>query len=344
MNSLLRASRVALVALVRVTAWRPLHAALMAFAVALAASPPARAQGYPNKPLRLIVPFAAGGSTDVLARIMAQLLGDALAQQVVVENRPGAGGSVGAEAAAKAPADGYTLLLGTSGTLAINPALYPKAQYDPARDFAPVALLGSTAYLLLVHPGVAASSLQEFTSLLRVRPGQYTFGSAGNGSTGHLIGELFKSQAGVTLTHVPYKGQAPAMVDLIGGQIHALFEPVGTALPQVRSGKVKALAITGARRSALAPEIPTVAESGLPNFDATAWFAIVAPAGTPAEIVTRLNSEINKGLRSSELQAKMVAQQVEPASPTSPEQLGAFMRTEIGKWGKVVKDSGAKVD
>ena len=341
MNSVLRASQAALV---RLAARRPLQAALLAFAVALAASPPARAQGYPNKPLRLIVPFAAGGSTDVVARTMAQLLGDALAQQVVVENRPGAGGSVGAEAAAKAPADGYTLLLGTSGTLAINPALYPKAHYDPARDFAPVALLGSTSYLLLVHPGVAASRLQEFTTLVRARPGQYTFGSAGNGSTGHLIGELFKSQADVTLTHVPYRGQAPAMVDLIGGQIHALFEPVGTALPQVRSGKVKALAITGARRSALAPEIPTVAESGLPNFDATAWFAIVAPAGTPAEIVTRLNSEINKGLRSSELQAKLVAQQVELAAPTSPGQLGAFMRAEIGKWGKVVKDSGAKVD
>lgn len=305
---------------------------------------PAAAQGYPTKPMRLIVPFAAGGSTDVVARTLGQKLSEVLGQQMVVENRPGAGGSLGAEAAAKAAPDGYTLLLGTSGTLAINPNLYAKALYDPVRDFAPVALLGSTAYLLLVHPSVPAATLQEFVALARSKPGQFNYGSAGNGSTGHLVGELFKSLARVNLTHVPYKGQAPAMADLIGGQIHALFEPVGTALPQVRAGKVKALGITGTKRSSLAPEIPTLAESGVANYDATAWFAVVAPAGTPGDIVARLNGEINKLLRTPDMQAKLVAQQVEPLPPATPEQLGAHIRAEVAKWAKVVKDSGARVD
>lgn len=305
---------------------------------------PAAAQGYPTKSIRLIVPFAAGGSTDVVARTLGQKLSEVLGQQVVVENRTGAGGSLGAEAAAKAAPDGYTLLMGTSGTLAINPSVYAKTLYDPVRDFAPVALLGSTAYLLLVHPSVPAATLQEFVGLARSKPGQFNYGSAGNGSTGHLIGELFKSLAGVNLTHVPYKGQAPAMADLIGGQIHALFEPVGTALPQVRAGKVKALGITGSRRSSLAPEIPTLAESGIANYDAGAWFAVVAPAGTPGDIVARLNGEINKLLRTPDVQAKLVAQQVEPLPPATPEQLGAHIRAEVAKWAKVVKDSGARVD
>lgn len=305
---------------------------------------PAAAQGYPTKSIRLIVPFAAGGSTDVVARTLGQKLSEVLGQQVVVENRTGAGGSLGAEAAAKAAPDGYTLLMGTSGTLAINPSVYAKTLYDPVRDFAPVALLGSTAYLLLVHPSVPAATLQEFVGLARSKPGQFNYGSAGNGSTGHLVGELFKSLAGVNLTHVPYKGQAPAMADLIGGQIHALFEPVGTALPQVRAGKVKALGITGSRRSSLAPEIPTLAESGIANYDAGAWFAVVAPAGTPGDIVARLNGEINKLLRTPDVQAKLVAQQVEPLPPATPEQLGAHIRAEVAKWAKVVKDSGARVD
>ncbi len=305
---------------------------------------PVAAQGYPTKSIRLIVPFAAGGSTDVVARTLGQKLSEVLGQQVVVENRTGAGGSLGAEAAAKAAPDGYTLLMGTSGTLAINPSVYAKTLYDPVRDFTPVALLGSTAYLLLVHPSVPAATLQEFVGLARSKPGQFNYGSAGNGSTGHLVGELFKSLAGVNLTHVPYKGQAPAMADLIGGQIHALFEPVGTALPQVRAGKVKALGITGSRRSSLAPEIPTLAESGIANYDAGAWFAVVAPAGTPGDIVARLNGEINKLLRTPDVQAKLVAQQVEPLPPATPEQLGAHIRTEVAKWAKVVKDSGARVD
>ncbi len=315
-------------------------AAVAAFAFSLSV----HGQQFPTKPVHLVVPFSAGGTTDVLARIFGDRLSKRLGQPVVVQNRPGAGGSLGAQAVANAEPDGYTLLMGTSGTLAINPNIYKTKSYDPARDFAPVALLGSTPYVVLVHPSFPATTIQEFVALARAKPGQLNYGSAGNGSTGHLMGELFASMAGVTLTHIAYKGQAPAMADLIGGQINALFEPIGTALIQLKTGKVRALATTGVKRSPLAPSIPTLAESGLPGYEASAWFAIVAPAGTPKEIVGRLNRELNEALLDPEIRPQLAAQQFDVATPDSPDRLGTYIRSEIAKWGKVVKDSGATVN
>ena len=312
--------------------------------VAMLGAGVAHAQTWPSKPIKLIAPFAAGGSTDLLARAVATKLSEALGQPMLVENRTGAGGSLGAEIAAKSPADGYTLMLGTSGTLAINPSLYAKPLYDPARDFVPAALIGTTAFFLLVHPGVPANNLRDFIAMAKAKPGQINYGSAGNGSTGHLVAEYFRRSAGIEIAHVPYKGQAPAMNDLIGGQIQALFEPVGTALTYIKSGKVRALAITGSVRSALAPDVPTVAESGVPNYDATAWFVIAAPMGTPKEVIDRLNSEMSRVMRSADMQARLATLQIDPAPPMPPDQISAFMRAEIVKWGKIVRDSGARVD
>ncbi|MBI3936971.1 MAG: tripartite tricarboxylate transporter substrate binding protein [Betaproteobacteria bacterium] len=298
---------------------------------------------YPTKPIRLIVPFPPGGTTDVVARVIAQKLTENWSQQVVVDNRPGAGGIIGTELAAKAPADGYTLLLGSITTHAVNPSLYKKLPFDPLRDFAPVSLAVSTPQVLVVHPSVAAKSVKELIALAKAKPGQLNYASAGTGTSPHLTFELFKSMAGVNLVHVPYKGTGPAITDLIGGQVQTMITGVVALYPHIKAGKLRALGATSAKRVAALPDVPTIAESGVPGFDVASWFGVFAPAGTPKPVVTRLNAEIVKILAVPELRRKLAAQGADPATNT-PEQFAAYVKSELARWGKVVQATGARVD
>ena len=300
-------------------------------------------QDYPSRPIRMIVPFPAGGTADLLARQIGQTMGEALRQQVVIENRTGAGGNIGADLAAKAKPDGYTLLMGTVSTHAINPNLYPKMPYDSVKDFAPVAMVARMPNLLVLHPSVPATNVAELIALAKARPGTLAFASAGNGTTQHLAGELFKKMADVDMIHVPYKGNAPAVTDLVGGQVQVMFDNIPVSLQQVRAGKLRALAVTGPARSPVLPQLPTVAEAALPGYNITSWFGLYAPSGTSPQIIERLNREANKALASEPIRRRLTDQGIEPAGGT-PGQFAEFMRTELVKWGKIVRESGARVE
>ena len=310
--------------------------------LALTVSAPVGAEtAWPAKPIRLVVPFAAGGTSDVLARAVGDKLQAALKQPVFVENRAGAGGVIGADNVAKSPPDGYTLLLGTVASHAINPALQPKMPYDADKDFVPVILLGSISNVLLVGAGQPYKSAKELIAAAKAKPGEIAFASAGTGSSQHMSGETFKLLAGADLTHVPYKGSAPAIQDVIGGQVPASFETVTVALPHIQSGKVRALAVTSAKRSPALPDTPTLQEAGVPNFDVSSWQALYVPAGTPPAIVQRLNAEVEKILALPDIKTRLTTLGLEH-SPNTPVQFASFGRAELAKWTKVVKDGNVK--
>ncbi len=303
---------------------------------------PAFAQQYPAKTIRLIVPFVAGGSADVLGRVLAQRLTQQYGQQMVVENRPGSGGHVGAEAAARAAPDGHTIVLGTIGIHAAY-TIYSKLGYDPARDLQAVAMYVDVPCILIVHPSVPVKNVKEFIALAQKKPGRLNFGTAGSGSSTHMVGEWFKIVTGVNLTHVPYKGSAQAMQDLLGGQIELMFENLPTAIAQVRAGKVRALGMTSRERSPSMPEVPTVAEAGVPGFEATAWFTIAAPAKVPADIIRKLNTDMNAFLKAPEMQQRWVEMGVVPLGG-APADAEKFFVSEREKWNKVIKAAGIRGD
>jgi tripartite-type tricarboxylate transporter receptor subunit TctC len=315
---------------------RTLLAVLLCLAAAGAA-----AQSYPSKAVRLVVPFPVGGIADIYGRLLGARLTERWGQPVVVENRTGAGGNIGADLVAKSAPDGYTIGIGSIGTHAVNVTLFSKLPYDAVRDFAPIALLLEAEGMLVVHPSVPAQSVAELIALAKSRP--LTFASAGMGTASHLAGELFKSMAKVDMTHVPYKGNVPAITDLLAGQTSMLFATMPTVLPHTKAGKLRGLATIGAARSAAAPELPTVAESGLGGFDVSNWIALFAPAGTPPEVVRRWNAETVRFMQAPEMQARLVAEGAR-FTPMTPEQFGGFVKAEIAKWAPVVRASGAKVD
>ncbi len=319
----------------RWTRWLALCGWLFATAGALAA--------YPDKPVRLVVPFPPGGATDLLAREVGHALAVRLGQPVVIENRPGAGGNIAAVAVARAPADGYALLFGTFGPLAVNKSLYGKPGYDPLKDFAPVASVAYLPNVLVVHPSVPARNIAELLALARREPGKLSYGSFGNGSSSHLAGELFTHLADVRIEHVPYKGSAAAMTDLIGGRLTMMFDSISTALPNVRDGRVRALAVTTAKPSEQLPGVPTLASAGVPGYELTAWFGVVAPANTPAAVVDRLNAEIVAALAQPELAARLAGQGAVPF-PSTPAQFGAYMRTQYQKWDGLIKSAHISLD
>ena len=303
----------------------------------------ALAQAYPTKPVTIIVPFAAGGTTDILARIIGQALTAELGQSVVVDNRAGAGGNIGGQAAAKATPDGHTLFMGTVGTHAINASLYKKMPFDPVKDFAPLTRVANVPNLLVANPAQPYKSVKDLIAYAKANPGKVNFGSSGNGSSIHLSGELFKSLAKVDMQHVPYKGSAPAVTDLLGNQIGIMFDNMPSAIPHVRSGKLVPLAVTTAKRSPELPNVPTIAEAGVPGYEATSWFGMFAPEGTPAPVLAKLNAAIVKVLAQPDVKKKINEQGAEVYSET-PEQFAAFIQAESVKWGKVVKESGASLD
>jgi tripartite-type tricarboxylate transporter receptor subunit TctC len=317
-------------------------AAVLAACAALAI-PSAQADTYPSKPIRMVVGFPSGGAPDILARIFSEKISPSWGQPVVVDNKPGAGGNIGAEAVAHAAPDGYTLALGTVGTHSINGSLYSKMPYDMVKDFAPVILVASTPNVLVVNPSVPARNVAELIALAKAKPGSLTFGTPGIGTSPHVAGEMFNALAGVKLTHVPYKGRAMAIPDLLGGHISMMFDNLPSALPVIKEGKVRALGVTSAKRSPSAPDIPTLAEQGLPGFDADSWFAIFAPANTPKDVVAKLNAELNRIYQLPDVQAKLKTLGLDPILGT-PEKLATYQRAEIAKWAKVVKDSGAKAE
>jgi tripartite-type tricarboxylate transporter receptor subunit TctC len=314
------------------------------FCLCLAATAlPAFAQGYPGKPIKYVVPYPPGGPLDTVARLLAQKVSERIGQPVIVENKPGAGGNIGADAVAKSPADGYTILMGAVATHAINPTLYGKIPYDPVKDFAPITLIGVTPNVLVVNATLPVKDVREFIAYAKSNPGKLNFGSGSSGSAGHLAGELFKSMAGVDMTHIPYKGAAPAMQDLIAGQIQLMFDNMASALPQVKGGKIRALAVTTPRRSIYAPDLPTIAESGLPGFDVSTWFGLFAPANTPREAVALLHDEFVRALALPEVKERMANLGIEPVG-NNPEEFAAYIKTEAAKYGEVIRKSGAKVD
>ena len=301
------------------------------------------AQAYPTHSIRLVVPFPAGGTTDILARAAAQKLSESLGQSVVVDNRPGAAGNIGADIVAKSAPDGYTLLMGTVGTHAINPGLYAKMPYDHVKDFVPVVLVAGVPNVLAVNPAFPVNSVAELIALAKSKPGTINFASSGSGTSIHMSGELFKAMAGVDMTHVPYKGSSPALTDLMGGQVQIMFDNLPSALPLIKAGKLRAIAVTSLKRAAALPDVPTISESGLPGFEASSWFGVLAPAGTPAPVVAKINADVNKWLQSPEARDQLLAQGANAAGGT-PEQFAAHIRAETEKWAKVVKASGAKAD
>jgi tripartite-type tricarboxylate transporter receptor subunit TctC len=315
----------------------------LVFSILLGLSTGVFAQSYPAKAIRFIVPFPPGGSADILARAIGQKAGEGLGQPLVVENRPGAGTAIGAEALAKSAPDGYTVMIGTVSSHAINPALNPKLPFDPIKDFTPVSLVASIPFAMIVHPSVPAKTVGEFVALARSKPGSLNYSSAGNGTSNHLAGELLKSMAGIDIVHIPYKGSAPALNDLIAGQVSLMFDLVLTAAPHVKSGAVRGLAVTSSQRSSALPELPTVAESGVPGYEVSAWFGIFAPAGVPQPVTQRLNAEFVKALQQPDLRQRLASQGAEPLTST-PSEFAAYLRSEIDKWAKVVKASGMKVD
>jgi tripartite-type tricarboxylate transporter receptor subunit TctC len=301
---------------------------------------PALAQDYPSRPVRLVVPFAAGGPNDIIARLVGGRLSEALGQQIVVENRPGAGGNIGTDFVAKAPPDGYTLLSAGPGSLIINPLL-GSVPYDTARDFAPVSLMASAPNVLVVHPSVPAKSVKELIELARARPRQLNYASGGPGSTPHLSGALFAVMAGIDIVHVPYKGTGPASADLLGGQVQMAFFGIPPLLPHIKSGKLRALAVTGMRRSPELPEVPTMHEAALPGYEVSPWYGLLAPAGTSRAIITRLNAEVSRVVRSADMKEKLAVQGAEAAGGT-PEEYAAVIRADTATWARVIKDAGIR--
>jgi tripartite-type tricarboxylate transporter receptor subunit TctC len=301
------------------------------------------AQTYPSKPVRMIVPYPPGGATDILARVIGQKLGESLGQQIVVENRPGATGNIGAEVAAKAPTDGYTLLMGQASNLAINISLMGKLPYDPIKDFAPVTLVASTPNVLVVHPSLPVRSIKDLIALAKAKPRAINYASSGNGSPGHLAAELFKKMAGIDMVHIPYKGAAPALNDVVAGQASLYFTSPLSAQSFVRAGRLRMIAVTSAKRSASMPDVPTIAEAGFREFDMTSWWGVLAPAGVSREIIGRLHGEIARILGTKDMKERLAGQGADAVSCT-PEEFGAYIKSEISKWARVIKDSGARVD
>ena len=301
------------------------------------------ATAWPTKPIRWISPFAPGGGADITSRIIAQKLGPALGHQILVDNRGGAGGNIGVDLAAKSPPDGYTLVLGTIGPIAINVSLYKKLSFDPVKDLLPVTQAANALNVLVVHPSLPAKTVKDVIAIAKARPGELSFGSSGPGATDHLAGELFKTLTGVNMVHVPYKGGAPAMLDLMSGQVQTVFSTVSTAIGAIKGGRVRAIAMTGDRRFELMPELPTIAEAGVPGFEVRNWYGVFVPAGTSKDIVTRLNAELVKILQMSEVKSKLLESGIE-ALHSTPEQFAAYIQSETKRWAKVVKDSGARAE
>lgn len=306
---------------------------------------PAQAQkDFPTKPIMMVVTYPPGGPTDAMARTLAASLKNTLGQPVVVENRAGAGGNIGAEVVARAEPDGYTLMFGTSAPLAINVSLYRKINYDPVKSFAPVIQIGHLPNVLVVNPSVPVNNVRELVTYAKAHPGKLTYASSGNGASSHLAGVLFNNLAGTDLQHIPYKGTGPALNDLLGGQVSMTFTDVLTALPFIKSGKLRALGVTTRERSQALPDVPTVAEQGVPGFDVSVFFGVVAPAGTPKDVIARLNGAFAQALRQPEVRKTLQSQGLEFAPSTSPEQLGNFVKSEVSKWRAVVQKSGAQLD
>jgi len=319
-------------------------AKLCAVLLGIACVAPAMAQQtYPTKPIRMVCPFPPGGTTDLVARLVALKLTEAWGQQVVVDNRPGAGGVIGTEMVAKAVPDGYTILLGSITTHAVNPALYKKLDFDPVKDFTPVSLVVSSPQLLAVHPAVPAKSVKELIALAKAKPGQLNYGSAGTGTSPHLTFELFKRMASIDVVHVPYKGTGPAITDLVGGQVQMMITGIVALMPHVKSGKLRALAVTSAKRVSALSDVPTVAESGVPGFDVSSWFGVFLPAHTPRMIVTKMNGEIRRILEQPSVRRRLIDQGADPASNT-PEEFAAYVKAEMARWGEVVRSTGARAD
>ena len=318
---------------------------LASLAVAAAGALPlgALAQNFPTKPITIIVPFSAGGTTDILARIVGQGLTTELGQSVVVDNKPGAGGNIGGSLAAKAAADGYTLFMGTVGTHAINQSLYKKMPFDPVKDFAPLSRVATVPNLLVAHPSQPFKTVKEMIAYAKANPGKITFGSPGSGASPHVSGELFKSMTGTDLLHIPYKGSAPAMTDLLGGQTSVMCDNMPSAIQHVRSGKLRPIAVTTAKRSPELPDVPTIAEAGVPGYEATSWFGMFAPAGTPKPVLDKLHAALIKVLNQADVKKKIAEQGGDVVAET-PAQFAAFIQAESVKWGKVVKESGATAD
>jgi tripartite-type tricarboxylate transporter receptor subunit TctC len=325
---------------------RRIAALLGAVALALSAAPAAAqdATGFPARTIRIVVPFPPGGVTDRLARVVAQKMQEQWGQPAVVDNRPGASGMIAAEQVAKSPPDGYTLMMGHIGTHAINPSLFAKLPYDPVQDFAPVSLLVSVPNILLVHPSVPAGSVAELIALAKAKPGTLNFASPGSGTSGHMSAELLKSLTGIDIVHVPYKGPGPALQDLLAGQVNMLFDTVASSMPQVRAGKLKGLAVTTPARSAIAPDVPTMAEAGVAGYEIAPWFAAYAPAGTPPAVIDKLNAEMRRILALPDVRTAFVDQQGMTLIASSPAELGAHTQREIAKWARVVKATGARAE
>ena len=303
----------------------------------------AAAQPYPDKPIRMVAPYAAGGGSDTLARILGQKLYEAWGQPVVVDNRPGSGGIIGAETVARAAPDGYTLFVTPSAVLTINPHLYSKLRYDAFKDFAPITMATNSPYFLVVHPKIPAVSVKELIAYAKANPGKMNYSSSGSGSSTHLAGVLFNNMAGVEIVHIPYKGAAPAIVDLLAGNIQMRFSSVVPALPHVKSGRMRGLAISSARRYGPLPDVPTIAESGLPGYNVESFYAVFAPAGTPRAIIIKLNAELVRNLKTPEVAAQMAADGAEVIGST-PDELAKALREDFARWAKPVRDSGARVD
>lgn len=304
----------------------------------------ANAQSWPTKPVRFIVPYAAGGATDIHARVVAAALSEQLGQNFLVENRSGAGGNIGTDAVAKSPADGYTFLVGGVGTHAINPHLYKKLPYNTQKDFEPIALIGSQPNVLAVHPSVAASNPQELIKLLKQKPGSFSYASPGQGTSNHLAMEMFKSRSGTFVVHIPYRGGAPAMQDVISGQVPMVFINLDVALTHIKAGKLKPIALSSPARSPLVPDVPTLAESGLAGFAATSWTAIYGPSGSPKVVVDRLNLEVRKALARPDIHAKLSAGGFTPSTELGPKEFSGWNKAEFERWGKAVRDSGATAE
>ena len=312
-------------------------AGLMAFVMA------ANAQGWPAKPIRWISPFAPGGGADITSRAIAQKLSASLGQQVLVDNRGGAGGMIGVDIAAKSPADGYTVVLGTIGPIAINPSLYKKMAYDALRDLIAVSQAANALNVLVVHPSLPALSVKEFIAVAKARPGQLNYGSSGPGATDHLAGELFNALAGVKMTHIPYKGGAPAMLDLVSGNVQAVFSTVSTAIAAIEGKRIRPLAMTGSQRFELMPDLPTIAQAGLKGFEVNNWYGVFLPAGTPQDIVTRLNAEVVKALAAPDIKKRLLEAGIVATSST-PEGFSAYTKAEAAKWAKVIKDARITIE
>jgi tripartite-type tricarboxylate transporter receptor subunit TctC len=321
--------------------WRAML--LLVMLAAVPATHAATSDAYPNRPIRLLVGVPPGGANDFVARAIAQQLTEQLGQSVVVENRGGAGGNIAADFVAKSAPDGYTLFLSVIGTMAINPSLYPSMPFDSIKDFATISQLTSMPQVMLVHPSIPAKNLPEFIAYAKKNPDKISFASGGSGTATHLAAELFKTMAGVEMVHVPYKGNGPATVDLLSGRVTVMFDQIATALPSVRDGRLNAMGVSTAKRSPAAPDIPTIAEAGLPGYDVTTWHGLVAPAGTPRPIIDRLHDEVVKALNSPMVKERFAAAGIVPVSST-PEQFAAFTQAEVVRWRAVVKASGAKVE